>query len=219
MNFTTNPQSLDDNEKLITKIEPQKKKQNRFSIFINGEYAFGVSDNTYNIFNLRKGQSLSEKQIQTILFHEEFEKGKELALKYIGLRMRSVKEIKRYLSKKGLSELTTDRVIQYCKDNKYLDDTEFARTFTRDKINLNKIGRFKIYSMLKEKGISNQTIEEVFEKLIDDDEQIKIATELGEKKLKTIGQKEKTREKIYRYLHQKGFSNYVIMEAIRKLSI
>lgn len=214
-----NSQSSDSGKKLITKIETQKKKQNRFSIFINGEYAFGVSDSTYNIFNLGEGQFLSEKQIQTILFHEEFERGKALALKYIGLRMRSVKEIERYLSKKGLSAVTIDRVIQYCKDNKYINDTEFAKTFARDKINLNKIGPLKIRSMLREKGISNQTIDEVFEELVDNDEQIEMATELGQKKLKSIAQKEKSKEKIYRFLRQRGFSNYVIVEALRKLSI
>ena len=34
----------------ITKIEPQKRRKNRWSIFINGEFSFGISaDDLYHL--------------------------------------------------------------------------------------------------------------------------------------------------------------------------
>ena len=39
----------------ITKIEVQKKKQNRFNIYINDEFAFGVDEATLLKFSLTKG--------------------------------------------------------------------------------------------------------------------------------------------------------------------
>ena len=50
----------------ITKIEVQKKKQNRFNIYLNNEFAFGVDEDTLLKFGLTKGTELTQDTIREI---------------------------------------------------------------------------------------------------------------------------------------------------------
>jgi len=203
--------------RVVTKIEFQVKRTDRRSIFLDGEYTFSISPETYNLFSISKGQILTDKQILVIQNHEQFEKAKDLALSYIALRMRSNKEVRTYLKRKNIPINVIERVIQYCDEKKYLDDYVFARAFTRDQLNLNKAGVFKIRSSLRSKGIAVEIINSVVEELINKDEQLDLAVKLGEKKLRSLTKDTNKRQKIYRFLLQKGFTIEVVRESLKIL--
>lgn len=201
----------------ITQISFQKKKTDRRSVFIDGKYAFSISEQTYNLFPLKVDQQLSDKQITIIKNHEEFEKAKDLALRYIAVRMRSEFELKTYLRKKEYELPVINRVVQYCFDRGYLDDGQYAAMLTRDMININRYGKRKMYAILRKRGISPDTISRVLLEQVDEREQINIAQELAEKKLKTIKDAAKAKEKLFRYLKQRGFNYSTIAEVINRL--
>ncbi len=51
----------------ISKIERQKKNPQRYSIFIEEAYAFGIDEQVLLSFAIRKGMTLTEKLIEEIL--------------------------------------------------------------------------------------------------------------------------------------------------------
>jgi len=212
-----NPESKNASGRVVTKIEFQVKRTDRRSIFLDGEYTFSISPETYNLFPISKGQILTDKQIMVIQNHEQFEKAKNLALNYIALRMRSNKEVRTYLKRKNIPINVIERVIQYCSEKKYLDDYTFAEAFTRDQLNLNKAGVFKIRSSLRNKGVSAEIIDSVVEELINKDEQLYLAVKLGKRKLRSLTKDTKKKQKIYRFLFQKGFTIEVVNEALKIL--
>jgi len=215
--FETRLMSENSTGRVITKIEFQVKRITRRSIFLDGEYSFSISPETYDLFPIKKGQTLTDKQIQVIQNHEQFEKAKNLVLNYIGLRIRSTKEVQTYLKRKNIPENVIRRVIQYCTEKKYLDDYTFAKAFTKDQLNLNKSGVFKIRSSLRTKGIAVEIIDLVVKELINRDEQLDLAAKLGKRKFRLLTKDTNKKQKIYRFLLQKGFSIEVVKEALKIL--
>ncbi len=210
-----NSMSKNTTEMVVTKVEFQVKRTDRRSIFLDGDYSFSISPETYDLFPIKKGQTLTDKQIQVIQNHEQFEKAKNLALNYIGLRIRSTKEVQTYLKQKKIHENVINRVIQYCNERNYLDDYAFAKAFTKDQLNLNKSGVFKIRSSLRTKGIAVEIIDLVVEELINRDEQLDLAAKLGKRKLRLLTKDTNKKQKIYRFLLQKGFSRDVVAEVLK----
>lgn len=204
-------------ERIVTKISTQKKRTDRRSIFLDGEYSFSVCEETFRLFPIETGKSLSEKQITIIKTHEEFEKAKELTLRYLTMRMRSEYELTLYLRKKEIPGITIKRSISYCKERRYINDEEYASILVRDMINLNRYGINKIRLQLRRRGLSSEIIKNVLENQIHDSDQLKNAFELAKKKMRTIKDQAKAREKIYRFLQQRGFSYSVINQALKDL--
>src|SRR5687767_3774136 len=62
-----------------------------------------------------------------------------------------------------------DDIIKKLKDEKFLDDTRFARSYVSDKWNLDRWGKIKIENALRQKDIDEATIHDVL-KIIDDQE-------------------------------------------------
>ncbi|MDO9549318.1 MAG: RecX family transcriptional regulator [Candidatus Marinimicrobia bacterium] len=201
----------------VTKISFQKKKTDRRSVFIDGEYAFSISEQTYQLFPLHVNQQLTDNQISVIKSHEEYEKARELALRYISIRMRSEYELTTYLRKKECNSQVIKRVVQYCHEREYLNDTQYAEMLTRDMVNINRYGSKKMFAVLRKRGILSETITQVLREQVDETEQINIAQELAIKKLKTINDQSKAREKLYRYLKQRGFKYSIIAEVVKRL--
>jgi len=202
----------------ITKITFQKKRKSRRSVYIDGEYAFSISEQTFRIFPLHRDQYLSQNQIEVIKNHEEFEKTKDLALRYLAVRMRSVFELRRYLQKKECLQSNIARVIRYCSEHGYINDEEYAKMLIREMVKIHHYGRHKMYAALRKRGISAETCRRVLQSQVKNDDQIAIAEQLALKKMKTIREKDKRKEKIYRFLKQRGFSYNVISMVINGLN-
>ena len=202
---------------IVTGISFQKKRADRRSVFIDGKYSFSISEQTFQAFPLKVNQYLSTKQIAVIKNHEEFEKTKDLALQYISIRMRSEFELRQYLRRKECDAANISRVLLYCHARKFLNDKEYAEMLTRDMININKYGRNKMYATLRKRGISSEIVAEVLQAQVEEKDQLKIAENLALKKIKTIKDESKIREKLYRYLKQRGFSYDIISAVVNRL--
>ncbi|HXS14665.1 MAG TPA: regulatory protein RecX [Candidatus Saccharimonadales bacterium] len=111
-------------------------------------------------------------------------------LKYLGYRPRSEKEIRDYLAKKTANILNfdvqlIDLIIHKLKQQRFLNDREFARMWVHSRTSFKPKGRRIIAMELKQKGISPELIEEALlspEEALPTD--LENATEVLEKKRK-----------------------------------
>ncbi|HPC35953.1 MAG TPA: RecX family transcriptional regulator [Candidatus Marinimicrobia bacterium] len=212
--FSPEPEIL----KVVTKIESQKRKSARINIYLDNEFAFGIGAETFNLFRVSVGQQLTEKQIRMIQQHELFEQAKEAAIKYLGLRMRSQKELELYLNRRKKYPLdVTSRVIKYCIERGYLDDKVFCETFIRDQLQLSHNGVQKIRQALIAKGVTREVIDEAIKNLVKDEDQLEAALLVGRKKASSLKNDPKSRDKLYRYLIQKGYKPNVVIKALQKI--
>lgn len=92
---------------------------------------------------------------------DEIIKAKRYAAGLLSRRMYSESEMTGKLKQKGFGDDTVKAVIVEFIKLKYIDDTEYAKLYFADNININAKGIYRIGMELVQKGISRDIIDEV----------------------------------------------------------
>src|SRR3954453_11533967 len=86
----------------ITSLQMQKRNKDRVNVFVDGEYSFAVSLQAAT--TLKRGQRLSEAEVELLKQDGEIDLAYQRALRYLGMRPRSSAEISTYLKRKEYEE-------------------------------------------------------------------------------------------------------------------
>ena len=205
----------------ITSIKPQKRKE-RFNIFLDGKFAFGVDENILVKNHLKVGQILTGDQIEKLIKETILGKLLDQALRFLSYRPRSQKEVTTYLTQKiakrenikfreAKESPLIDAVALKLKRYNYLDDHEFAKWLIDLRIKSASRGFSLIKWELIQKGVDRDIIESI---LSIHPNQTLIAKKAIEKKLKRWqGLSElDLKKKVYAYLASRGFDFETIKE-------
>ena len=207
-------------KKVITKIEAQKKKTDRVSIFINEEFAFGCSSELIYYHNLSKGKEVDEEELSEIVEEDNYITAKNLGLKYVESSLKTEFQVKEYLVKKEYNDKVIDKVISFLKEYKFLDDNYYANAFAKQYINSQ--GRGNIKFKLMQKGISEEIIENALCSFSREQEE-SVALKLAEKRALILCKKEndkiKVKAKLNSYLLSKGYDFETVSSIIRKINL
>lgn len=205
-------------ERIVTKIEVQKRNPRRRSVFIDGKFAFGLDEEVLYKFGLKKGDSLTEKQIEEITEEERKKEAKDVALKFLSFRRRTEKQVREKLKKKEFDEKTIEATIDKLKEFDLINDFEFAFSWVKDRLALKPRGKKLLKQELWKKGIRKDIIERVTEELCQDED--KSALELVEKIKKRYKNLEPkvARRRMYNLLLRRGFSYEISRQALAQLS-
>lgn len=133
---------------------------------------------------------------------------------------RSSFDIRSRLSEWGFTEDKIEIFIKELINEGFLNDLRYASSFVSGKFKIKKWGRNKIKAQLRSKMISTEFIE-IALKEIDADEYWETLFCLSQKKFKELASKKDSewnkRQKIARFLAQKGYENNLIFDAIDQL--
>jgi regulatory protein len=151
----------------ITQLQQQKNNPERVSVFIEGEFAFGVSIDV--AARLAKGQHLSDVEILALQDDDEHERAYQSALHFLGARPRSADEVQRNLQKKGFDEETIAIAIARLVEHHYLDDEEFARYWLENRSRFRPRSAKAIRYELRQKGVDREAIDEALADMNEDD--------------------------------------------------
>jgi regulatory protein len=189
-------------ELTITGLTPQKKDKERMNVYLDGEFAFGLSLMT--AANLRIGQVLKPDEVEALKAADEVERAKASAYRYLSYRPRSIAELKRQLVNKGYKETTVDQVIDRLSELELIDDMAFARYWVEQRETFKPRGRRALRYELYQKGIDRQIVDMVVAEV---DETVS-AKKAARKKAKLWRElpEEQFYEKLGNYLKRRGFS-------------
>lgn len=210
----------------ITGIKPQKKQIDRFSLFHKNQFIIGVSSGTLLKLGLEKGVEITPFLFNKIQAEEQKQKIKNYFLRLLGRRNHTARELKTKAAQKGYDTTLADSILNQLEQKGYLNDEEFARNYTSDKIRLKNWGPVKIRAYLRKKGIENRIINDVLSKEADSLELKKICVDLIEKRKRHFQRETdnfKRTQKIAAYLQRKGFTydtiNRAMPDIIDKLNV
>lgn len=205
-------------EEKITKIEIQKKNENRVNIWLNNEYAFACSKELVYTYNLAVEKLIEMDTLNSIVIEDNYIKCKNSALKIIERAYKSEKELFTKLIEKGYEEETILSAIEFLKKYSFIDDLAFTKMYIKDKIKTQ--GKNKIKFALLKKGISEEIIKEELEE-VDDLIQCSALVTLAERKFSTLQKNEKDSRKLYKkladFLMRKGYEWEEIKSVLNKL--
>ena len=147
----------------ILSIAPYKK--NTFKITTSLGVNFRVPEETLLKIPLSEGSELSESDINTLKSDKNYFTVRNKALRLLDYRMRSKKELKYRLLKKGDNKKTISMVIEDLENKGFVDDEKFCLAFGKDQINKNKIGPIALKYKLKEHIDSLNLIEKLSDRI------------------------------------------------------
>ncbi len=204
---------------IITDIQKQKHNEKRFSVFLDGEYAFSVTDIDLLYYKLKVGENITSEKVNEIIYNNAAAAAKKTALNFLGYRMRSRKEIVDKLRSKEYSDDIIKYTLEFLENYGYVNDREFAEAYIKDKKNLKGFGSLRIRYELSGLGIDDEILGSLEDLLYDKDEDI---IKVIEKRLKgRIITDRREMQKLYSYLYGRGFpyerSKEVFQEYIKNI--
>jgi regulatory protein len=202
---------------IITKIEAQKKNDDRVNIYVNDEFFIAIFTELVYTFNLKKGMTIEEESLKHILKEEMYMKAKNKALNILAKADQSEKKIREKLSS-DFEDDTIDMVIEFLKKNNFINDDILAQKIVNTNVNLNRCGKNRIKQNLYNKGIDKQSIDEAISD-IDTDVEFENAMYLAKKRYDRVKKEDKRKiyQKISQHLAYKGFSYDIIKRVLDKL--
>jgi regulatory protein len=215
--------------KKITAIQAQKRNPKRVNIYLDGEFAFGLT--RIVAAWLQVGQTLDEEKIAKLQSEEARERAMQQAMLFLSYRARSEKEIRQNLSKHEIPDAVIEDTLERLRRNGFANDKKFAGAWVENRNTFRPRGRRALAVELRQKGIADSIIESVLEDL---DEEA-LAFEAGQKKARKlkaaalpVGHRDGVsvskgqewsdfRKKMSAFLARRGFSYSVIAPIVSRL--
>ena len=191
----------------ITSITRQSKNKNRVSIFVEGEYFGSLDEKTLVESGLKAGDELSDETWSRAAEQGENQSAFNKGISYISKLMRSEKQVRDYLAKKGYEEPAVEYAAQKMKEYNYIDDKAFAKMILSHQINVKRAGAMAAKAALRKNGIPADIVEDTLEMYGGEDE-LENAKRQYEKLAKKYHREEdgqKKRQKIFQAMARRGF--------------
>ena len=146
-------------QKTITAIAPQKNATDRYSIFLDEAFAFGIGVDAVVEFQLHVGMVVGEAQVAEIVAWEEIVRATDAGLSLLGYRARASGELAARLRQKGFSPSAIAAAIERLQGWGYLDDEDFAQAWVEQQRAHRPRSRRALQQELRTKGIERDLIE------------------------------------------------------------
>lgn len=200
--------------KEITALKAQKRNHQRVSVFLDGEYAFGLS--RFVAAWLQVGQVISDEKIAELLAQDDQEIAYQKAIRLIGYRMRSESEIQRYLRDQGISPEIIDEVSERLKKNGLVDDMSFAQMWVENRIEFRPRSHRMLSIEMQQKGIPQEIISQIIAEIPPNET---LAYEAAQKQVRKYQHLEwgDFRRKLSSYLARRGFSYGTIKPTVNQV--
>jgi regulatory protein len=200
----------------ITEVQTQRKRAERRSIFINGEFAFGISEEMYVKHALFSGRIVTRAFLEEVLGEEERYQARQVAMRFVNRRMRSLQEIEKKLAEREFTPDIIQNTIQFLREYNLVNDEGFARAYVNDQLLRRPIGRRRLQMELQKKGVDREQVGKILGSIVDDAGELANAMAAAEKKLPNLrGDDPRKRERsLATFLTSRGFGWDVIKQVL-----
>ncbi|HJS28148.1 MAG TPA: RecX family transcriptional regulator [Anaerolineales bacterium] len=199
--------------KKITALVAQKRNPGRVNIYLDDEYAFGLS--RISAAWLVVGQEIDEAKVEALLEADRNEIAYQRAVQFLSYRPRSEAEVEANLAKHDVDPGTIQATLDRLRKAELVDDRRFARDWVSNRAEFNPRGIRGLRYELRSKKINDDLIEEVLQ---DVDEE-NLAYQFATRKASAFRNIDRGRffAKLNGLLARRGFSSSVIVSVSRRV--
>ena len=198
--------------KTITELSMQKHSAKHCNLYLDGAFYCGLRLETVVENRLKVGMQVEEAEIDKMQTESEYTHALDRAMTYLSGSVKTKKQVRDYLTKKGYTQALTDLVLAKLEDYRFINDESYAARYAE--VAKGNKGKYLIARELKAKGIDQKTTEAVLEEFTDDTE---AALRLAQKAIKGKEINRENLAKVYRKLLSKGFSYETCDSVIEKI--
>lgn len=150
----------------ISALTAQKRNPQRINVYLDGEFAFGLSRLTAAW--LQVGQELSDEKIASLQADDACEVVYQQALRLLEYRPRSAVEIRRHLGKKGIAEPLISDTLERLQHSGLVNDDRLAKAWVENRSAFRPRGRRALVAEMRQHGLPDQAIEDALQNLDED---------------------------------------------------
>ena len=194
----------------ITAITPQKHDPKRCNIEVDGRFFCGMQLITVMEHRLKAGAVVTEEELSRLQLEGEKQTALDKALTHISASMKTEREMRDFLRRKGYLQEVSDYVVEKMKGYGYLDDEAYARAYAESAGK--RKGSRLIRMELKRKGIPESALAALPER-----DERGAAAEVLQKYLRGKEQDVKTLRKAYAPLISNGFDHDTARAALEEM--
>jgi len=204
---------------VITTIEAQKRS-GRYNVYVDGEYAFPVSESVLIDFRLFKGMEIDQELKSQLVDADNVSKAYNRALDYLSNQLRTEKEIHDKLVELEIPEETIDLTFHKLRELNLVDDAHYAASYVRTVMHTGDKGPRVIRQHLRQKGVGEKVIDDALV-LYTPEERLAVGTAAAEKLAKRYQRQPfgNQQQKIRQGLMSRGFGTDEIGQMIETLSL
>lgn len=202
----------------ITALSPQVKNRARTSVFIDGEYAFGILTNLVVQNKLHVGKELNETEVSILLQDEGILRAKSKALGYLAYAPRTAYQIRTRLRERGFSDHEIDHAMRDLTDLGYIDDRKYAMEYAKARFNHKGYGPERIRRELAADGVSHDNISEAIKATINPEAFAARAKSMVERfQTRVQGTFPERKKKLIAYLTRRGYGYIMASEFVQEV--
>lgn len=205
----------------ITRVVQQKRDPERVSVFIDEEFAFGLTYDLAVEAGLKKGLQLSVEKQEALLEKEKTHRAYAVALSFIGYQPRTSAEVRRKLRQRGYEDDAIQTTVERLERNQFLDDTTYAASFVRSRFDGSGYGPMRLRADLMKKGVPSLIIDKTLADFEEEADLESKAQHLAERRWQTLQREtdlKKRKKKLLEYLVRRGFNYGLAREVVDELA-
>jgi len=196
----------------ITALVAQKKNRNRVSVFLDGKFAFGLA--AIEATRLRRGQALSDADIDRLRERDSAETAHERALRFLSFRPRSEAEVRRNLEEARAAPDAIDAVIARLKRVGLVDDRAFVQYWLENRGQFSPRSARALQAELRRKGIPAEAIDEALQATRHDEGAAALQAALPRARRLADLELREFSQKLAAFLMRRGFDYEVARQAV-----
>ena len=186
----------------------------KYKVLFDNKKELILYENVIIDTNLLYKKEITSEEYNNLVSLNNYQDIYNKVIKYIGIRLRSKKEITDYLKKMDLSTEVVDDILNKLITNKYIDDERFSQAYIKDKYNFSNNGPYKIINELVKLGIDKDiAYTYTFDIITNEEEKI---NKLINKYVKSDKKHDwyYLRNKIYNNLINLGYSKEIVINIL-----
>ncbi len=183
----------------ITSIEPQIKDKTRCSVYVDGRFYCGIKLEVAVKYRLKAGMHIDKSQLDEIQLETEKSQALDKAMTHLSSTMKTAKQMRDFLSKKGYVQAVQDYVLERLEYYKFIDDYAYCRAYAES---VHGKGKRAIEIDLIKRGADRNAIEQVLSETEEDGAE---ALALLQKYMRGKEVDRQTLGKAFKYLISKGY--------------
>jgi regulatory protein len=143
---------------------------------------------------------------------------RNIVLNQLNFMPRSRKELETTLAKRHIEPDVAKSVLDRFEEIGTVDDVAFAELLIRSRCNTKRVSRSVLRQQLRQKGVDQEIIEDALMVITDDDE-LRMATELVERKARAMSrlEPEVRKRRLFGLLVRKGYNTSIALRVINEL--
>jgi regulatory protein len=198
---------------VITALEVQKRNQDRVNVYLDGEFAFGLS--ALEAVRLRKGQRLTDAEVTVLREADVRQQAVESAAHFLGYRPRSMAEVRQNLVAKEFAPDVIEAAVERLQAMGFVDDAAFARYWAQNRSEFKPLSRRALKVELRRKGVADDAISAALAD-VDETSGAYQAASKQVRKLRGLTKRE-FKVKLSAFLQRRGFSFDTTQDTVLRL--